>query len=60
MEYIVEAKSRRELREIARAFRKCLGLEKELYFPIVEVLDVLADDVGGNNEKGIRFLCRRF
>lgn len=43
MEYIVEAKSRRELREIARAFRKCLGLEKELYFPIVEVLDVLAE-----------------
>lgn len=43
IEYMVEAKSRQELRLLARQFRKQLHLEECLYFPIAEVLDVLAE-----------------
>ena len=39
--YMVEAKSRDDLRNLARQFRKLLRLEDELYFPIVELLDVM-------------------
>lgn len=42
-EYIVEPKSRMELRELARMLRRCLKLEDEKYFPITELLDVLPE-----------------
>lgn len=41
-DYFVEAKSRAELRDLANEFRSTLGLENTLYFPIVNILDVLA------------------
>ena len=41
VEYVVEAKSRIQLRSLASILRKYLGLENELYFPIVELLDVM-------------------
>lgn len=37
VEYVVEAKSRRQLRSLASILRKHLGLENELYFPVVEM-----------------------
>ena len=40
-DYIVEAKSRKDLRNLAHNIRKLFGLENELYFPIVKLLDVL-------------------
>lgn len=40
MEYKVEPKSRADLRRLANLLRKYLGLENELYFPIVEILDL--------------------
>lgn len=42
-EYIVEAKSRKDLRQLAGIFRSCLGLQKELWVPVVELLDVLPE-----------------
>ena len=42
-EYIVEAKSRQDLRELALFLRNTLNLENEKYFPITELLDVLAE-----------------
>ena len=42
-EYIVEPKSRQELRELTLILRKYLNLENEKYFPITELLDVLAE-----------------
>lgn len=42
-EYIVEPKSRLQLRELARMLRRYLKLENEKYFPITELLDVLAE-----------------
>ncbi len=42
-DYIVESKSRKELRRLAMDLRKHLGLENELWIPIVELLDVLAE-----------------
>ena len=42
-DYIVEPKSRRDLRLLARMLRKHLGLENELWVPIVELLDVLVE-----------------
>ena len=41
VEYVVEAKSRRQLRSLASILRKHLGLENERYFPVVELLDVM-------------------
>ena len=41
--YRVEPKSRVELRAYARSFRKHLQLDNELYFPVVELLDVMPD-----------------
>lgn len=41
--YMVEAKSRADLRNLALEFRKLLQLENVLYFPIVELLDVMAE-----------------
>ena len=56
-EYIVEPKSRQELRELALFLRRRLNLENEKYFPITELLDVLAEifdnfsyEIVGNNE----------
>lgn len=43
VEYVVEPKSRRDLRMLARLLRYKLGLEDEIYFPIVELLDVLCE-----------------
>lgn len=42
-EYIVEPKSRGEIRELAYLFRKELGLLDVLYFPIVELLDLMRE-----------------
>ncbi len=42
-DYIVEPKSRKELRCLANALREHLGLENELWIPIVELLDVFAE-----------------
>ena len=40
---MVEAKSRIDLRKLARILRKHLNLDDELYFPIVELLDVFTE-----------------
>ena len=45
--YRVEAKSRRELRLLANQIRKNLGLEEQLYFPVVELFDRLPDIYDG-------------
>ena len=42
-EYIVEPKSRKALRQLADMLRNKLGLSGELWIPIVELLDVLAE-----------------
>lgn len=42
-EYIVEPKSRQDIRDLTLMLRKFLGLENEKYFPITELLDVLAE-----------------
>lgn len=42
-EYLVEPKSRNDLRILARQFRRFLHLENVLYFPIVQLLDVLPE-----------------
>ena len=42
-EYIVEPKSRKELRELAMTLRRFFNLENVIFFPIVELLDVLAE-----------------
>ena len=41
--YMVEAKSRTDLRNLARILRKHLHLDDVLYFPIVELLDVMTE-----------------
>ena len=41
--YMVEAKSRSDLRRLARLLREHLHLDDVLYFPIVELLDVMAE-----------------
>ncbi len=41
--YIVEPKSRRDLRNLALILRKFFNLENEKYFPITELLDVFAE-----------------
>ena len=46
-EYIVEAKSRKDLRNLAFILRKHLGLENRLWVPIVELLDVLSEFLEG-------------
>lgn len=40
-EFIVEPKSRREIRELTNILRNNLGLQDRLYFPIVEVIESL-------------------
>ena len=42
-EYIVEPKSRQDLRNLTVILRKFLKLENEKYFPITELLDVLSE-----------------
>ena len=42
-EYVVEGKSREELRELACIFREIFGLKEILYFPVVEMLDILGE-----------------
>lgn len=46
-EYIVESKSRKDLRNLARILRKNLGLENRLWVPVVELLDVLSEVLEG-------------
>lgn len=41
--YMVEAKSRENLRKLARILREHLKLDDVLYFPVVELLDVLTE-----------------
>lgn len=41
--YCVEAKSRMELRQLAKKIRTMFGLENELYFPIADVLELLPE-----------------
>lgn len=47
--YKVEAKSRENLRRLAMSFRQYLGLGDTLYFPIVQILDVLPELFNGFN-----------
>ena len=47
VDYSVEPRSRAELRKLAFQIRKVLGLESQLYFPIVELLDVLEETLEG-------------
>lgn len=42
-DYIVEAKSRQELRMLAYSLRMKMGLENCLFFPIVEMLDIFTE-----------------
>lgn len=42
-EYMVEGKSREELRKLAVLFREILELKEMLYFPVVEILDILSE-----------------
>jgi len=42
-DYIVEAKSRNELRDLANTLRKKLGLWDAVLFPIVEILDIMCE-----------------
>lgn len=42
-DYIVQGTSRNNLRKLARNIRKMFGLDNELYFPIVESLDVFSE-----------------
>ena len=42
-DYIIEAKSRKDLRAYANYLRKILKLENALWVPIVELLDVLGE-----------------
>lgn len=43
VKYIVEAKSRNDLRNLANELRNRLGLNNELWVPIVELLDVFSE-----------------
>ena len=43
MPYAVDLKSRLELRKLANNFRDSLGLHDFLYFPIVEILDIMCN-----------------
>lgn len=46
-EYIVEGKSRNDLRSLAFILRMHLGLENRLWVPVVELLDVLSEFLKG-------------
>lgn len=39
--YCVEGKSRKDLRKLAKVIRKWLCIEDELYFPAVEIMEIL-------------------
>lgn len=43
VDYVVEPKSRKQLRLLASILRNQLGLKNEIYFPIVELLDVMCE-----------------
>lgn len=43
MRYEAEPQSREGIRELANILRKAFGCENDLYFPIVELLDILAE-----------------
>ncbi len=44
-DYIVEAKSRDDLREYAREIRQKIGLDDRLYFPVVKVLEIVFQEI---------------
>ena len=46
-DYSVEPRSRADLRVLARSIRRVLGCENQLFFPIVELLDVLEEVLDG-------------
>ena len=48
-EYIVEPKSRKDLRNLANILRNYLGLKNTLWIPIVEVLEILPEILGNSN-----------
>jgi Zn-dependent peptidase ImmA (M78 family) len=43
-EYVVEPKSRCQLRQLARTLREYLKLKDELYLPVVDMLDVMCEE----------------
>lgn len=45
--YSVEPCSRKELRKLAASIRKTFHLEKELYFPVVKLLDIAEEKLDG-------------
>ena len=47
VDYSVEPRSRSDLRHLASEIRKALRLDDQLYFPIVELLDVLEETLDG-------------
>lgn len=47
IDYSVEPRSRADLRCLASEIRKALRLDDQLYFPIVELLDVLEEAIDG-------------
>lgn len=47
VDYSVEPRSRADLRRLASEIRKTLRLDDQLYFPIVELLDVLEETLDG-------------
>ena len=47
VDYSVEPRSRVDLRRLASEIRKVLHLDDQLYFPIVELLDILEETLDG-------------
>lgn len=47
VDYSAEPRSRADLRRLASEIRKTLRLDEQLYFPIVELLDVLEETLDG-------------
>lgn len=47
VDYSVEPRSRADLRRLATDIRKALRLHDQLYFPIVELLDILEEALDG-------------
>ena len=47
--YLVEAKSRKDLRNLALIIRKTFHLENEIYFPVIEFFEMLPNYLEGFN-----------
>lgn len=48
-QYMVEPKSRHDIRTLANNFRGLLGLDNQIFFSIVELLDILPEILPGFN-----------